>query len=586
MSNLRDLKQDRVFSVFLNDDFNLQNTVASISNLPFNDQLSKISSGIDYVKYNISLLTSQNCEEFFQRTSKLDDLYQELQFIQIKSQNLSQTLELMKSKLEIPYQQLLRQIFLISRLQKTCDLLRKMLRIIHLSKRIYECNLEAFKHEHEHTIYLKEIVKVTQYLNEVDMIISSDEEQLLFKLKLIEKDLQRIEQIKADLTQETGQLMTNGLNNSDLNMIGTALQVFHNLGLLDLKLNDLIKDKCTLIGQVITKNLKIPELKSGKSSLSIGQNSSIRNTLRNNIKSLLDSILNNFIQISTVVKLLRKKRDNISQNLLIESIANKDEIMPNFWLQITQILSSLITKHVNESMTLKKLIESDYPKVLPIFIDFWKAIVHNEPEVGSEKSLRSVLLNFESAYLSNSLSLLFDSVNRIFSDAKESNKSMSVKVISVPSEKDVEAVVRSMEQELSIASIDSQLLSSVCKNLFKTMNLFMVRCEHLASLDGDSTQVIGPLTNSQRHNILIVHILNFFAKQMRNILKNYAQVNTIKHNLEGTLASMDNLILNIFEPLVTSIQDAIEAIIMTMYNEDFNADRYLRYLNHLSAKSV
>lgn len=577
--NLNNFKQDRVFAAFLGDSFNLQGTIATINNLPPSEQLAKISSGIEYVKHSISLLTSQNCEEFFQRTSKLEDLYQELQFIQVKSQNLAKTLELIKYKLELPYQQLLRQISLISRLQKTCDLLRKMLRIIHLSKRIYDCNLEAFKHEHEHTIYLKEIVKVSQYLNEVDLIISSDEEKLLFRLKLTKKDLSRIAEIKSSLIKETDQLLATALStpNDDSNVISTALQVFHNLGLLNEKLSGLVNEKCSHISQTVNKSLSARELKNVKGNISIGPNSVLRTTLRNSIKSMLDSVANHFNQVGQVIRLLKKRRDNFSQTLLIEYIDNKDAILGNMWTRVVQSMSSLISKQVNESAGLKQLLESDYPNVLLIFLDFWKTINQmNEPEnIGTEKSLRSIILNFESAYLSSSLSTLFDSVNRIFKDAKELNKSSSanLKVVSVPSEKDVDTLIRCINHELSMANADPQLIQSVCKNVLQTINLFMVKCENLTLVDGDSTQVIGSFTASQRHNSLIAHILSFFGRQISSLLANYKNINQLEANLDKALASIDSLILTIFEPLISSIQDAIESILLTMYSEDYGIPR-------------
>ncbi|KAH9389667.1 Conserved oligomeric Golgi complex subunit [Tyrophagus putrescentiae] len=460
---------------------------------------------------------------------------------------------------------------------KTCDLLRKMLRIIHLSKRVYECNLEAFKHEHEHTIYLKEIVKVSQYINEVDLIISSDEEKLLFRLKLTKKDLTRIAEIKSSLILETDQLLATSLAtpNGDSNVISTALQVFHNLGILNEKLNGLVSEKCTHISQTVNKSLSVRELKGVKQNVHIGPNSALRTTLRNSVKSMLDSVASHFNQVGQVIRLLKKRRDNFSQTLLIEFIDNKETILGTMWARVAQSMSSLITKQVNESAGLKQLIESDYPNVLLIFLDFWRAINQaNEAEhIGTEKSLRSIILNFESAYLSSSLSTLFDSVNRIFKDAKESSKSSSSKVVSVPSEKDVDTLIRCINHELSMASSDAMLIQSVCKNVFQTINLFMVKCENLTLVDGDSTQVIGSFTASQRHNSLIVHILSFFARQISASLASYKSINQVEVQLEKALASIDNLILTVFEPLVASIQDAIESILLTMYSEDYGVSR-------------
>lgn len=569
-SFLAEFQQDDVYAAFLADSFHLQNAITLINNLPFNEQLAKISHGIDQVKQSINQLTSQNCEDFFQRTAKLDQLYEELRFISIKSQNLSKTLELMKSKLEVPYQQLFRQITLISRLQKTCDLLRKMLRILHLVKRIDENALDDAKSEQ--AIFLKEIVKVSQYVNEIDLIIASDHDRLLPKLNCIGKDLERFKQTKLELTEEAELLLKSGLSSADSNLIGTTCQVFHNLGLLEQTVDRLVAEKKQLLSQLASKSFTEFNYKSAShhhpQSGGNRASSAVRTSVRNSLKLLLDSVMSHFLQVSVTVKALKKRRDNVTQSLLIEFVNQGDSIVTDFWNELVKILSSAFGKVFNDSTVLKPLIESDYPKILPIVTDYWKRILHEEPAIESEKPLRSVISQFESAYLSNSLSLLFDSVNRIFSDLQAGSKSM---VVSVPSEKDVDSIVKEIGNELATVASDSQLAAGVCRNVLKIVSLFMVKCEHLVSVDGHSTQVIGRFTTSQRHNALIVHILSHFSSQVRARLAEGAFSGEIRHSIEDSLRSVDTLIVNIIEPFINAIQDAIEDIICTMHNENYNS---------------
>lgn len=382
-------KQDKVYSEFLVDDFKLQTTMSLINNLPFTEQISKISSGIDQMKSNINQLTAKNCEALFQRTTKLNELYEELKLICIKSQNLSKTLEIIKSKFDLPYQQLSREIILLSRLQQTCDLLRKMLRIMYLIERSDETDLNSV--ESEQSTFLREVIKLSQYINEVDSILQTDSANLLYKLNPISKDLIKIDQTKNKLIDKMDSLFKKSLSSLDSNQIGVALQVYHNLRMLDQIVNDLISAKCQLIRESSFKLLDTLKMKESKSSIPLSkQNNLIRTSIRANCKCMMETVQISFAQVTTVVKILKKRRDNQTQTLLIEYIPDKDLIL-NFWNDIIVIFTEAFDKLFNSSAVIKKIIESEYPKILSLFQDYWKQFIHDEPQIKDGKSLRCTI---------------------------------------------------------------------------------------------------------------------------------------------------------------------------------------------------
>ncbi|KAH9521961.1 conserved oligomeric Golgi complex subunit 5 four way stop isoform X2 [Dermatophagoides farinae] len=572
-NNNKKQSMDPIYSEFLPENFDQQNAIASVNNLPFSEQISKIAAGIEQLKNNINQLTTKNCETFFRRASKLDELYNDLRFIGIKSQNLMKTMELMIMKFESPYQQLNHEIILLSRLQKTCDLLRKMLRIMYLMERIDESNMNNDMTKNESGIFLKEIIKLSQYVNEIDGIIQSDEENLLHKLNCISKDLEKFQQIKSKIIIEADSLLRNGLESLDNNNIGAALQIYHNLRSLDSIVNDLIVEKCRLIEQSLSKlfdDMNMNEMKLTIPS-STRQNNLMKTSIRSNCKCNLENLYIHFHQISTMIKILKKRRDNQTQTLLIEFIDNRDELIRKFWNEIIRIFSASFNKLFHWSPAIKRLIESDYSKILSFFLDYSERIIVDEPEIENEITLRSTIGQFENAYLSNSLSSLFESVNRIFTNV---GVIKNQKIDSIPSEKDVDLVIKDISNEIVASNFDSMLLESVCRNIVKTINLFVFKCEQLVSNDGDATQVIGKFTINQRHNSLIIYSLNYFHKQLKNLIINNDKNQSIlkKHLIEtsSSLKSIDNLILNTFEPFIKSIQDAIEDIILTIHNEKYD----------------
>ena len=99
------------------------------------------------------------------------------------------------------------------------------------------------------------------------------------------------------------------------------------------------------------------------------------------------------------------------------------------------------------------------------------------------------------------------------------------------------------------------------KNVAKTVKLMCAKCESL--VDCQASQVVGYPTNEQRRNVEVVNCLFSFVMGVENHLQ--------EQHFES-LRDIDQLIKSSIEPLICSINDAIEAILLTMHNENFNLD--------------
>ena len=89
-----------------------------------------------------------------------------------------------------------------------------------------------------------------------------------------------------------------------------------------------------------------------------------------------------------------------------------------------------------------------------------------------EGSLKRCLAVFEQAYLSKSLSRLFDPINLVFSSGSTHT----------PTGDELSGIVKTISSELSVASVDTQLSVTVARNVAKTIQLYCVKSEQLVSL--------------------------------------------------------------------------------------------------------
>ncbi|KAL3222578.1 hypothetical protein MRX96_028360 [Rhipicephalus microplus] len=122
-----------------------------------------------------------------------------------------------------------------------------------------------------------------------------------------------------------------------------------------------------------------------------------------------------------------------------------------------------------------------------------------------------------------------------------------------------------MSSELRVASVDSRLCRMVAKNVAQAVHQLAARCEQLAALEGsDALQVNGPATAAQQCNASLLHLLHLFQTQMDTLLSG----NTVE-SPEAASISVETVTQSIVQPLLSAVSQSVEAIILTMHEEDF-----------------
>ena len=98
------------------------------------------------------------------------------------------------------------------------------------------------------------------------------------------------------------------------------------------------------------------------------------------------------------------------------------------------------------------------------------------------------------------------------------------------------------------------------------------KCEEsMASSDDneETSQVVGYPTDGQRKNVKVVNCINAFHSSIEKIANDQADAGNLeaKAIILASLKDIDKLSQSVIDPLIESINDAIEAIILTMHNE-------------------
>ncbi|XP_012576384.1 PREDICTED: conserved oligomeric Golgi complex subunit 5 isoform X2 [Condylura cristata] len=574
-ATVRELLQDDCYSDFLNEDFDVKTyTSQSIHQAVIAEQLAKLAQGISQLDKELHLQVVARHEDLLAQATGIESLEGVLQMMHTRIGALQGALDRMKAKIVEPYNKIVARTAQLARLQVACDLLRRIIRILYLSKRL-QGQLQGGS---------KEITKAAQSLNELDYLSQGID---LSGIEVIENDLLFIARARLEVENQAKRLLEQGVETQNPTQVGTALQVFHNLGTLKDTITSVMDGYCAALEENINSALDIKVLTQpsqsavrggpGRSTMPTpGNTAAFRASLWTNMEKLMDHICTVCGQVQHLQKILVKKRDPVSHICFIEEIAKdgQSEILYTFWNSVTQALSSQFHKATNSSMFLKQAFEGEYPKLLRLYNDLWKRLqqysqniqgkfnasgttdlhvdlqhieddmqgifLPKRPDYDPEKALKDSLQPFEAAYLSKSLSRLFDPINLVFPPGGRNP----------PSADELEGIIKTIGSELNVAAVDTNLTLAVSKNVAKTIQLYGVKSEQLLSTQGDASQVIGPLTEGQRRNVAVVN----------SLFKLHQSVTKTIHVLMG----------NAVQPLLTSVADAIEAIIITMHQEDFS----------------
>ncbi|KAM8972101.1 conserved oligomeric Golgi complex subunit 5 [Pelodytes ibericus] len=599
IGSVKEMLRDECYTDFLSDGFDVKSyTSQSIHQAVIAEQLAKLAQGISQLDKELHVQVVARHEDLLAQATGIESLEGVLQMMQTRIGALQSAIDRIRVKIVDPYNKIVSRTAQLARLQSACDLLRRIIRILYLSKRL-QGQLQGGS---------RELTKAAQSLNELDYLSQGLD---LSGIEVIANDLLFIARARLEVENQAKRLLEQGVETQNPTQVGTALQVFHNLGVLKDIITSVVDGYCTSLDENINTALDIKFLTQtsqavqrgapGRAAMpQPGNTAAFRAALWTNMEKLMDQIYAACVQVQHLQKVLTKKRDPVSLVCFIDEIAKdgQADILYTFWNSITQMLSSQFAKATNSSTFLKQAFEGEYPKLLRLFNDLWKRLqqysqnlhgsfnlrggsselVHELQPIEDdtqdifaakkldhdpEKTLKDSLQPYEAAYLSKSLSRLFDPINLVFPSGGRN----------APSADELDIIIKTIASEMNVAAVDPNLCSAIAKNVAKTIQLYGVKSEQLLSTQGEASQVIGPLTEGQRRNVAVVNSLYRLHQSVQKVTSGQSLLPaTAEQAIAGSLKMIYNLMGNAVQPLLNSVSDSVQAIIITMHQEDFSGN--------------
>jgi hypothetical protein len=329
---------------FISETFDVkQFTSAIIKTNALSEHLSNLSQSINKLDKQIRDEVSLNHEDLLHQAINIETLEDMLEMIQSRIASLKSTSERLRTKISVPFNELNLRILQLSRLQAACDTLRRIKGILNQSAKlkIYMNQQQTTSTSTTAVVSNKDLVKSAQCLNELEFLLKNFD---YTGIECIEQDVHFAFKSRHEVEEQAQTILEKSMIHQDQSQIGTCLQVFYSLGILNQKLVDTLKLNERNFQKLSTDllnttNLTLATTNSGSSSNStfhtsvsmssfpgrtnmpnIGSMGQFRAQLWTNIEKLIDGLHDSCAQVYQLQQILEKKKDLVSNLLYIDEL--------------------------------------------------------------------------------------------------------------------------------------------------------------------------------------------------------------------------------------------------------------------------
>ncbi|KAG8943050.1 hypothetical protein FRC04_003261 [Tulasnella sp. 424] len=586
--------------------------------------LGKLTLGIDDVSQQLRSLVTQHHEALLSEAASVHQLEGSLQSVRQGLSELAASLEKLRLKIRVPYQNLSAHVIRIQRLQLAADVLRRTSRFVLVARRLdFQMNElakstttppqangkpESTKVPSKASAALEEniiegerertVAKAALSIAELTALCNPEVSKLgsaellapvapipLRSINAVTQHIPGIDAARVKITEEMENMLRDGLQNLNRSLLASALQTAHNLRVLP----QLVQDVVDEIAETVESRIKFAFDLTGiakeatkdtpTTAASLMYRSRVRteptnvtapqwtNALWIRLEGLVEDLASNCIKIYTLEKVLKLKRDSASKTPFLEEALKVLESKPSstFWMTAARCLETNAKESAKGSTFVQQTLSNGYPRLLRLFHDFFSKIgVHTDTVYSQSYQSPETVLTLRA--ISNFESLyLSRSSNRL---TETVGSAMSGGMRAPPGMAEGVTIARTVVNELDSARFDPLLVKAVAKNAATALELFLGRVDTQIVRDRAATSLVGPTaTPQQALNASLVSALYHCWLRLSKLGSEYHE--SVSVIIRPAVQNLKTEYEKVTEPLLLAIRRDLSAIAARLHRADF-----------------
>ncbi|KAK7472882.1 hypothetical protein VKT23_000990 [Stygiomarasmius scandens] len=592
--------------------------------------ISKLSFAIDDVSKQIRNLVTTHHQDLLSQAASASQLSGSLTSVRARLQDLDSSVDKLRVKVSVPYQSLQDNVSRLQKFQQASEILRRTSRFVILARRLQSQMTEMESQDAQQTPQRpvqsrsdsstsvsglldpedekeRAIAKAALSIAELIALLDGDSnsstdskalapdspEQLTRKFHLrsiraVAAYIPFIEDARTKVTNEMESMVMTGLTTLNQSLLASSLQTAHNLRILPDLVQGLVSDLAQAVeerirgafdlnkiskealgkdgaaAQTPSTTLYKSRVRTEPTSATVPQWASV---LWTGLEKMIEDMADCCIKVYTLEKVLKLKRDTVSQILFLDEAMTLLENKPSatFWTSLSRSLEKYTRDSSKSSTFLQQTLSSGYPRFLRLFHEFFaKIAVHTDTVyIHTQQSPETVLVlrslsTFESLYLSRSSNKLNEAVGQAFAGGARTP----------PGVNDGINVARAVANELDSAKFDPLLVRAVAKNVVSSLELLVSRMDGLIVRDRSAVFLSGPSASpSQILNGSLATCLYHCHLRLSKLSEEHSEavIQVIAPSIEKVKIAYERLV----EPLLTAIRRELGSIIARLHRTDF-----------------
>eukprot|EP01026_Neomeris_dumetosa_P048033 TRINITY_DN4139_c0_g1_i2.p1 TRINITY_DN4139_c0_g1~~TRINITY_DN4139_c0_g1_i2.p1 ORF type:complete len:607 (-),score=92.38 TRINITY_DN4139_c0_g1_i2:38-1858(-) len=579
-----DVLQEGVFGPFKAKEFNpaqFASTSLQTTHSTAQAQIQQLKQGIGILENELRREVNDRHEELFGHAKRLMDQTRALSSVQLSVETLQSSLNRVRSEISGPYQQMKNKSKQLENLYSVIDILRATVHHMRLITKLRQ----QMSSQEGNIIDLAKAAKIIIDLQQVHSEVN------LSGIKAVSCDNAYIQEVQTEVRDQAYQALQQGLSSLSQAEVGSALQVYFNLGELKKAVDDTLLERCNSLTSKAYQALDPKTIggSQGVSSVAFGRIPGVQQQIAGSgqggqqqqvdkvwerVKELLEDVRNAGMAIWHLQRVIEKKRDpltHVSFGEVLEKEKQDLSLVDQFWKDWSNSLTEVMKSAAQPSRggIVRDILIQNYPRFVGFMETVFNRIKEDSRVKGSspgitakdEQLMLDATAPFQMQYLAQSLSRMTETVTSVFPGGNRA----------LPSSAEVQKVAYTTAEELKSVSGSSRMSLMIATQAGKSFRLLAEKAEYMASSAGDVRTISAAVTPGQSRNIQL-------CCQLQDVYRGLVQQLTklpeaAVSALEEPLQALELSAVEVVSPIFKAMMDRIEEEILLLHEAKYGVEQ-------------
>ncbi|KAL3159741.1 hypothetical protein ABBQ38_010147 [Trebouxia sp. C0009 RCD-2024] len=566
------LHADAAYAPFLADDFDAtefaSNALAG-SHTTAQAQTHSLQDRIQRLQISLREEVLHRRPEVLQQAAQLRDTEAAMQGITLAVDTMHSALQRAKALIMEPYEQLQLKTQQLRNLHGTVELLRQLIQRLKLVAKLRQ-QIDAKSGGYT------DLAKAAKLLADIETISI---EGNLAGIDIVDADNEFLQNTWQAVHGQAQAALQRGIETLSQADVGSALQVYFNLGLLTQAVSELLEQHTRQFAASVKDILDPKKLSAGAgapASSSEGPRAahgSATNKWQEHmwqkLSLLMEKLRLSIVSIWHVQRVLAKKRDPLTHVLFIDECLDEDSPLPSeqIWASLTGPLrEGLATAAAPvKGGFVREALTSHYPRLAALLEETFQRILQDTNVKGvaaavtpeQQAELLDAAAPFQNAYLGASLTRMSDAVTAAFPGTSRT----------LTSSAELQKCIARMHDEVRMVADSPRLSALIAKTVGKALQLMAEKAEYMTFAGPEMRQVEGPCSPGQQRNMKLCSQLQEVHRSLLTLLPRMQPPAAAA--LMAPLEAIQSVALEAVLPIFKAMVETAEEIILRLHTESF-----------------